>query len=226
MMRFFLGLTFMLICATAALGQDTPSWEIFGGYSNLRQPRIQSGDFRTVNGLTPAQVQAIIGQPITANNSSVSLNGFEASATVYLKKQFGLTGDFSTHFKGEPQTFFGNPSRAKLRTSNFLGGPQVKFFNEHRVTPFMHALFGASRNRNQVTNALATATDEYTSFAMAIGGGLDLNLSKHVDIRLFQVEWLPVFTKDRRVVATDNVVYDIRGTRRNDWRFSVGIVLK
>lgn len=225
-MRFFLGLTFIFVCATAAIAQDTPSWEIFGGYSMLRQPRIQAGDFSAVNGLTPAQVQALIGQPITANNSGVNMHGFEGSVTVYVKKQFGLTGDFSTHFKSEPQTFFGNPSRAKLRTSNFLGGPQVKFFNAQKVTPFMHALFGASRNRNQVSNALATATDEYTSFAMAIGGGLDLNLSKHVDIRLLQVEWVPVFAKDRRVIATDNVVYDIRGTRRNDWRFAVGIVLK
>ena len=225
-MRFFLGLTFIFVCATATLGQDTPKWEVFGGYSHLRQPRIKSGDFRTVNGLTPAQVQALIGQPITANNASVGLNGFDAAVTVYLKKQFGLTGDFSANFKSEPQTFFGNPSRAKIRTLNFLGGPQVKFFNEHKVTPFMHALFGASRNRNQVTNALATATDEYTSFAMALGGGLDLKVSKRIDIRVFQVEWVPVFTKDRRVISTDNTIFDIRGIRRNDWRFAVGIVLK
>jgi opacity protein-like surface antigen len=226
-MRSILCLTVLMICAATAFAQnDTPRFELFGGYSHLRQERIQSGDFRAVNGLTPAQVQAILGQPITNNSGRVGLNGFDVSATGYLTKRFGLTGDFSANFKSESQTFFGNPSQAKLRTMNFLGGPQVKFFNQSKAEPFVRALFGGSRNRNQVTNALATATDEYTSFAMAIGGGVDLKVSEHVDLRLFQIDWVPVFTKDRRVVSTDATVFDIRGRRRNDWRFAVGIVIK
>jgi hypothetical protein len=216
----------MMTCAVAAFGQDPPRFEVFGGFSHLRQERVQSSDFRSVNGLTPAQVQAIIGQPITTNSGSAGLNGFDVAVTGYVSKRFGFTGDLSANFKSEPQTFFGNASRSKYRTLNFLGGPQIKFFNKNKATPFVHALFGASRNRTQVTNALATATDEFTSFTMALGGGLDLNVSKHIDVRLFQVEWMPVFTKDRRVVATDNFIYDLRGGRRNDWRFAVGIVLK
>ncbi len=225
-MRFFLCATFMIICAAAAFGQDTPRWEVFGGYSHLRQERIQASDFRAVNGLTPAQVQALLGQPITTNSGHAGLNGFDVSVTGYITKRFGLTGDFSANFKNEPQTFFGNPSRAKLRTLNFLGGPQIKFFNDSKAAPFVRAMFGASRNRNQVTNALATATDEYTSFAMAIGGGVDLNVSEHIDVRLFQIDWVPVFTRDRRVISTDNTVFDLRGRRRNDWRFAVGVVFK
>ena len=226
-MRLFLTIIFIATCFTLTFGQDdTPRFEVFAGYSHLRQPRVKSEDFRTVNGFTPAQVQGLLGQPITTNSGQVGLNGFEASVTGYLTKRFGLTGDFSANFKSEPQTFFGNASQAKLRTLNFLGGPQVKFFNDSKAAPFVRALFGASRNRNRVSNAIGTATDEYTSFAMAFGGGLDLKVSKHVDIRLFQVEWLPVFTKDRLVIASDGTRYDLRGERQNDWRFSVGVVLK
>jgi opacity protein-like surface antigen len=227
MMRPILCLIFIAICVTTAFGQtDTPRFEVFGGYSHLRQERIQSGDFTSVNGLTPAQVLALTGQPITTNSGRAGLNGFDVSVTGYVTKRFGLTGDFSANFKSEGQTFFGNPSQTKLRTIYFLGGPQYKFFNESKATPFVRALFGGSNNRNEVTNALATATDKYTKFAMALGGGLDLRVSKHVDLRLFQIEWTPVFAKDRRVVATDGTIFDLRGSRRNDWRFSVGVVFK
>jgi opacity protein-like surface antigen len=113
-----------------------------------------------------------------------------------------------------------------MRDFNFLAGPQFKYFNSSRATPFVRALFGASRHRQKVTNVLASATDDYTAFAMALGGGLDVRASKHVDIRLFQIEYLPVFGKDRRIVATDGVVYDVKGNRRDDWRISVGMVFK
>ena len=226
-MRLFLCLTLITICATAALGQDdSPRFEFFGGYSHLRQDRITSEDFTSVNGLTPTQVRTLLGFPITTNNGSVGLHGFDLSATGYVTKRFGLTGDFSGHFKTDDVTFFNQPTESELRDLRFLAGPQFKYFNSSRVSPFVRALFGASRHRNKVTNVLASATDEYTAFAMALGGGLDLNVGKHVDLRLFQIEWAPVFAKDRRVIATDGVVYDINGRRRNDWRVSVGVVFK
>jgi len=226
-MRVFRCLTLIAVCATVALGQDdTPRFEFFGGYSHLRQERITSEDFKSVNGLTPAQVRALLGFPITTNQGKVSSNGFDLSATGYVTKGFGFTGDFSGHFKTDNVTFFNQPTKSKLRDFNFLVGPQFKYFNNSRAAPFVRALFGARRHRQTVTNVLATATDEYTKFAMALGGGLDVRAGKHMDIRLFQIEYLPVFAKDRRVVATDGVIYDIRGGRRNDWRISVGVVLK
>lgn len=226
-MRLFLCVTLITICVSAALGQDeTPRFEFFGGYSHLRQDRITSEDFRTVNGLTPTQVRALLGFPITTNNGSVGLNGFDLSATGYVTKRFGLTGDFSGHFKTETVTFFNQPTKSEMRDFNFLGGPQFKYFNSSRATPFVRALFGASRHRQKVTNILASATDDYTAFAMALGGGLDVRATKHVDIRLFQIEYMPIFAKDRRIVATDAVVYDVKGNRRNDWRISVGVVFK
>ena len=226
-MRVVLCLTLVMICTAAAFGQnENPRFEVFGGYSYLRQDRITSEDFKSVNGFTPAQIQALLGFPITTNRGSVGLNGFDLSATGYITKRFGLTGDFSGHFKTDQGTFFNRPTESKLRTLNFLAGPQAKFFNDSRATPFLRALFGVSRYRDKVTNTAGTATDNYTAFAMALGGGLDIRAGKHMDIRLFQIEYVPVFAKDRRVVASDGVIYDIQGNRRNDWRISAGLVFK
>jgi hypothetical protein len=226
-MRVFLCLTLLTICVSAALGQDeSPRFEFFGGYSHLRQDRIASADFKSVNSLTPAQVQALLGFPITTNKGSGGVNGFDLSATGYVTRRFGFTGDFSGHFKTETVTFFNLPTKSEMRDFNFLGGPQFKYFNSSRATPFVRALFGANRHRQKVTNILASATDNHTTFAMALGGGLDVRAGKHLDIRVFQIEYLPVFTKDRRIVATDGVVYDLKGNRRNDWRISVGVVFK
>ena len=52
---------------------------------------------------------------------------------------------------------------------------------------------------------------------MAIGGGVDVKVSKRVDIRLIQVDFNPTYLKD-----TDD--FEIGGVQKN-WRFGFGIVI-
>ncbi|MBA2705884.1 MAG: hypothetical protein H0U60_18765 [Blastocatellia bacterium] len=46
---------------------------------------------------------------------------------------------------------------------------------------------------------------------MALGGGLDIQATKHVDLRAIQVDYLPVFRK---------------GHREDGLRFSAGVKIK
>jgi hypothetical protein len=91
----------------------------------------------------------------------------------------------------------------------FLFGPQYSFRRVPRVTPFVHALFGAVQGSTistpiVVTPAVcpspgpcqgpslgpsATIAPE-TAFAMALGGGLDVKVRNHVWIRLFQADYV------------------------------------
>jgi outer membrane immunogenic protein len=52
------------------------------------------------------------------------------------------------------------------------------------------------------------------SFAMALGGGLDLNVSRHIAIRAFQADWL--YTQSPN--GTNN--------RQNNLRITAGIVFR
>lgn len=228
-MHRLLCLIFIAACAPSAFAQeDTPRVEVFAGYSLLRNERITREDFDTINGLTPAQFRTLTGLDVTPNSGSASLHGFDASVTAYVTKRFGLTGDFSGNFGTETQTFFNAPTEARMRVYNALGGPQVKFFNKGRATPFARALFGAAHFRNDFSASLGPInnriTDNYTNFAAAVGGGLDVRVSDRVSLRLIQVDYNPAFLKDRRVTDSLGNVYEVKGRRQDNVRLAFGIV--
>ena len=59
----------------------------------------------------------------------------------------------------------------------YMFGPTYAFRTE-RVAPFAHALFGGAH------------ADGLDAFAMALGGGLDVNAGEHFAVRLVQADWL------------------------------------
>ncbi len=112
-----------------------------------------------------------------------------------------------------------------------MGGPKVRLLNEHRANIFFHALAGAahtsvSYRENSNTNPV-TAKDGSTRFAFALGGGVDLRISKRISARVFQMDYIPMLGKDRRVIASDGTVVDINGrAQQGNFRISAGIVFR
>jgi len=98
------------------------------------------------------------------------------------------------------------PIDIKRRSSlfEFLGGVQLKDSSrEPRIKPFAHALAGIARlNQKVYPNPddpdspqcrVCQFTLENTGFAMNFGGGLDLRVSRRVDLRAFQLAYKPTF---------------------------------
>ena len=56
------------------------------------------------------------------------------------------------------------------------------------ITPFAEALVGGSRADTSVSGATAYTTSD-NSFSMKIGGGLDVHQSRHIEIRLLDVDY-------------------------------------
>ncbi|HEX8073224.1 MAG TPA: outer membrane beta-barrel protein [Pyrinomonadaceae bacterium] len=198
---------FIFGCAQLAPAQDDErKVEFFAGYSYLNTD---------------------LDEPDAPLDRFDNLDGFNVAATGYITKRFGLTGDFSAYFRNQTEAIPGGTIRFRSRSFNYLGGPQIRFPNHTRVTPFVHALAGASNNRfayrATATGATAPAVDvsvSVTDFALALGGGLDLRVNRRVAVRLFQVEYYPVFLRDRPELNTN-------GSRRVDnVRFSIGLVFK
>ena len=94
----------------------------------------------------------------------------------------------------------------------------------------MRALFGAAHFRNKFSASLGPInnkiTDNYTNFAMVLGGGLDVRVSDRVSLRLIQVDYNPAFLKDRRNTDSLGNVYQVNGNRQDNVRFAFGIVLQ
>ena len=104
-------------------------------------------------------------------------------------------------------------------TYTYLFGPQFSHRGE-RFTPFAHAFSAqlvwlATGNHVPSTSAFfgANRKSSENAFATALGGGLDVNINKHVGIRIFQLEYL--LTK-----FTDG-----RDNKQNNLRASAGLVL-
>ncbi len=126
--------------------------------------------------------------------SNYNAAGWNASLTGNFKHVLGITGDFSGVY---------NSRITDSSVYTYTVGP-VLTARLPVVQPFVHALFGGA-------TAKAGGVSE-TSFAMLLGGGIDIGLRKGIGIRLVQVDWLMTQFGDQ--------------TQNNQGRASAGIVIK
>jgi opacity protein-like surface antigen len=103
------------------------------------------------------------------NGSGVNLNGWNASLAGNVSKSFGLMADFSGHYKSGSNLYL------------FLFGPKFASYTNRTITPSLHVLFGGARAGNGGSE---------TTFAMALGGGIDVNVHKKLALRLAQADYV------------------------------------
>lgn len=202
-------LIFCCVSVAAAQSTDSPRFEFFAGYSVLRT------DYKAERPDPPEPV-------IVAFEGKQTLHGFNVSATGYLKGGFGLTGDFSGHFKTNSlPDQLGGILETKIRVFNILGGPQYKFRNDSRVTPFVHTLAGVAHTSARLDFPSLNTGDNSSStdFALAIGGGLDIRVNDRIGVRIFQVDYNPIFLSAGNELGFGNA-------RADNVRFSFGVVFK
>jgi hypothetical protein len=216
MRKLFLLASMIALCVPITYAQEKSKPELFAGYSYKNiDSRIKNRDLGGTD------------IPGTNLEDRFHSNGFNISGTGYLTKRFGITGDFYAAFEDRIDSFGGVQTNTKLSLFNIKGGPQVKFFSARRVTPLLHALFGVSRRKLKAevvsgsATSITSATDSATSFTMNPGGGLDVRLSERFDFRLIQVDYDPVFLKDRAVSGIN-----FPGRTTNGARISIGLVIK
>jgi outer membrane protein OmpA-like peptidoglycan-associated protein len=164
--------TIVLLCALGALaaaqGQPAPKWELYGGYS-FWDPGAD------VHGILPLGLV-----PITSQMNS-NPRGAGAAITYDFNRWFGLTLDASDHWGiGERGT-----AAACCRDADFANlsmGPKFTFRTAH-FSPFLEALVGDHRLYPEDFHSIQ-------KLGFMFGGGLDLNLSRHVALRLFRADYV------------------------------------
>lgn len=113
-------------------------------------------------------------------------HGWNASVAGNVNGWFGLVADAGGQYTNLEEL----DVRERIRTHSFLVGPQLSVRRNKRVTPFVRALFGASHVSTDATESGQSFSFTDTSFAMALGGGLDVTLNEHVAIRVVQAEYV------------------------------------
>jgi len=184
----------MACCASWTLGQDTdahtyPKVEYFAGYSAI-ETNNHTFLFSEVH-------------PLAGLDYDEQGQGFEAEAIGNVSRYFSIVGDFSAHLSSNtvfPQfttKTCAQPPCATVTQNgeinpeliDFLAGPEVKWRNHTRITPFANALFGLAHSSAtfSTTGSFATisSTDAETGFAMAFDGGIEIRVTRRVGFRGF-----------------------------------------
>ena len=104
-------------------------------------------------------------------------NGWNGALTGYVRPWFGVTADFSGAYRAI--------GPVNLRAHTYTFGPTFAH-RGGRLTPFAHVLAGgfhASAGFQDIGAGL-------NGFALLAGGGLNVEATRHLAVRLFQADWL------------------------------------
>src|SRR3984957_3495850 len=155
------------IAPITAQEQPVPKVEMFGG-----SPYFYPGE--DVHGQLPGALF-----PISSRLES-NPRGAGASLTYDFNRWFGLTLDTSTDRGSREATLAKRIDDAAF--SNLSFGPKITF-RSHRFSPFLEILVGDHR-------LMPDAFHDVDKLGFMAGGGLDINLSRHIALRLFRADFI------------------------------------
>jgi hypothetical protein len=127
------------------------------------------------------------------DSPSSNLNGWELAGQYKVTDWLGGVADFDGHY--------GTSGGFGTSLHTFLVGPQISW--PARVSPFAHVLFGGAH--------VDSGPFSNTSFAMAIGAGIDARLAGPIYWRMIQGDYIPTF---------------FGNSRQDNARLSTGIVIR
>jgi hypothetical protein len=166
----------LLLGIQAAMAQSVPAFEVSGGYSYMH--------FNT---------------NLLVLNSQ-NLNGGGGAAVFNITNWLGIKADFMDYGFGSGwsntlhQLGYVGPAGANLFTYQF--GPQIKW-RPHQWQPFVETLYGGAHSSGFASvlrargdgSSLLLGGGAPNAFAMEVGGGLDIPISKAVQIRPVEVDY-------------------------------------
>ncbi len=141
------------------------------------------------------------------NNSQISGNGGSGSFEYNINRWLGAVADLGGYAN----------TRGSIDHDAFtyMFGPRFNW-RHNRLNPYAQSLFGGANVWS------GTNSNTQNTFALAIGGGVDYTLTRHIAIKPFQVEYFrSQFDSERLGGATSNFGY-----HQNGVRYSAGIVFR
>ena len=221
MKKWYLVLCAALLTASVAAATDVPQAEAFLGYNWVRFSP-SNPNLPNFNGLP-----------------TFDMNGGNAQLAYTLHPRLSLVLDIGAVHAGSVFTLANTPNQNGVDHTlvNFVLGPRYTFTRHSRWMPFAQALFGGARGTSSTGISLlpggiiwppvgvlippgtlqpvgATVQSERTGFAMLLGGGLDIKVSKHIALRPIGADYY--LTRLPRFVTGND-------TNMNHFRYSAGV---
>jgi opacity protein-like surface antigen len=170
-------LWFVLIAGAALAAQTVPQVELAAGYAYMHfHPEVPQLDTVNLNG----GAGAVVLNPLSWLGLKAEVSGYDfGSDWSHRLRQLGYTG----------------PIHNSMFTYQF--GPQFKK-HSGRWQPYVHSLYGVAHSTGYASVLRAKATGTYVlstqgantnAFAMELGGGLDIPISRHVQLRPVELDY-------------------------------------
>jgi opacity protein-like surface antigen len=200
----------VLLFGTVASAQDYPKIETAPAFMYIRTTP-QSSWFTVPGAIIKAQALNCAGGGGTIAYNVTSLVGIAAD--------LGGCKIFSNAY-GLGNTVDGNEF-------TYLFGPRLTFRNSSRFEPFAELNFGGARislscknSASTCLNAVGGGTYTKNAFALTVGGGFQIKMTKKISIRLVQAEYLYTrFGNSCALAVCSN------NNNQNSFRLKSGIVL-
>jgi len=143
----------------------------------------------------------------SVTETSTNLNGFAFEFAHYKHGKLGYTIDVCRDSNSKVDS-----TGIKYVRTTYMAGPSYRLHNFLFFTPSVHALAGINRDDFTVPESNPTVLDyRNTDFAAAAGVTFDGNLSRHVAVRMAQVDYL----------YTHNY-----GANQSSFRYTAGLVVR
>jgi hypothetical protein len=192
-----------LLMGGSAFAQEYAKWEIPVDYTYVRANPSRFGNNR-------------------------SLNGGGGSVVYNFNRFFGIRGDLQGYGStnatftipvGTPALPAGGTITTQGNLFTYMAGPQLRL-PTHTFKPFADFLFGGAHsnlyaNLNKATGSTG-ASPSNNAFAMAVGGGIDIRLSKTIYLRPIEVDYL--------LTRFGSTALGLNGVNQNNFRYQAGIV--
>jgi opacity protein-like surface antigen len=143
---------------------DTKPFELFLGFNYMRAPA----------------------------ESAKNLLGFNASLFYNVTPHVGIGGEFTGVFGSTTETVGTIPFDTSLHRFTYMAGPQFIVGKHYGVKYSVHALFGGVHDTTKTTIGTTSVSSSANAFAMAFGGGVDINLNNHLAVRPIQFDVVPM----------------------------------
>lgn len=181
MKRILLAVALLGVAATTP-AQSLPKWELYGGYA-----------------------QDLAGAGI-AGEKQLRTNGVQVEFDRVVTSYFRITSQFNAQFADHVVNIAPPPPPGgeHVNSKELLGlfGPEATYRGLKRFDIYGHFLAGLAYGRDNEFPQIPTAT--YTTWAYALGGGLEMKLGTRVSARLIGFDWITTHFPVNAPEAQDN----------------------
>jgi outer membrane immunogenic protein len=137
------------------------------------------------------------------------MEGGKLDANVHLYRDWSAVAEIGGQHADNISAF--NP---QLSLVSYLFGPRYTYHSTHRLAPFAQVLVGGVHGFDAFFPGPKVSGGAADAFAMAAGGGLNINLSRYLAVRPFEVDYFLTHLPNNQ------------GDRQNNLRLSAGIIVR